>query len=164
LVLTHVPTPDPARMDDAIRTWMAAREAGRCAIARGLRRSALVRLLWDHAEAAAEKVEQVRLTRRLAFRMVEASREAGVPLLIANLPVERWLRSRSPVVWLKRHLTDRILRDLAAEAGVPVVDVWPDFRAAGKGDGLFIADGHYSPAGHAVVADALERALARLRQ
>lgn len=95
--------------------------------------------------------------------MVDSVRDAGVPLLIVNLPVEKWLKSHNILVWLKRGTADGILHDVAAR-GAPVVNLYADFRATGRVDTLFIKDGHYAPEGHAVVAAALVREVARLRK
>jgi hypothetical protein len=152
LELTHVPTPEPGRVEEALQAHVAEREAAHGAFARFLRRSRLVRAGQD---LVADKAEQMPLARAIGGAFVETSRENGVRLVIVNLPTRRWLNTRNPLNILKRRLSDSLLQELAEKHGAVVVDCTAAFLAQPDLDALFIQDGHYSPAGHAVVADVL---------
>ncbi len=156
LVLTNVPTPPVEEVETALRAWSAAKEEARSPGVRFLRRSRLIRLAWD---LAADKAEQMPLAAGIAGEFVERCREKNIPLLIVNLPTRRWLNTRNPLNLLKKRLTDRLLRQLAEEHGARVVDATAAFLAQPDLNALFIKDGHYSPAGHAVVAQVLADAL-----
>ncbi len=156
LVLTGVPTPPAAAVEPALQAWQAAAETARSPGVRFLRRSRMLRLGWD---LAADKAEQMPLARRIAVEFVDTCRERNVPLVIVNLPTRRWLNTRNPLNLFKKRMTDLLLRELAKEHGARVVDATAAFLAQPDLDTLFIQDGHYSPAGHAVVAQVLADAL-----
>ncbi len=156
LVLTRVPTPPPSEVEAALRAYVAERETARSGVSRLLRRSRVIRVCWDWV---ADKAEQLPLAEAIAAEFVGLCREQGKPLLIVNLPVRRWLRTKNPLNIVKRRMTDRLLRKLAEEHGARVVDCTPAFLEEPDLDTLFIQDGHYSPAGHAVVAEVLAEAL-----
>jgi hypothetical protein len=156
LELTGVPTPPVEEVEAALQAWVAAGEAARSPGVRFLRRSRAIRLGWD---LAADKTEQMPLAARIAGEFVETCREKHIPLLIVNLPTRRWLNTRNPLNIFKRRMTDRLLSQLAKEHDARVVDATAAFLAQPDLDALFIKDGHYSPAGHAVVAQVLAEAL-----
>jgi hypothetical protein len=158
LELTHVPTPEPARVEAALHEWVAARERTHNGVARFFRRSRAIRVAWD---MAVDKMEQMPLARALAVSFVEECKSRQVPLVIVNLPTRRWLNTRNPLNRLKARLTDSLLKELADKHGARVVDCTPAFLAAPDLDALFIPDGHYSAAGHAVVAGVIADELAR---
>lgn len=156
LVLTGVPTPPAGEVEAALKAWEKASEEARSAGVRFLRRSRVIRLGWD---LAADKAEQMPLAARIAGEFVETCREKQVPLVIVNLPTRRWLNTKNPLNIFKRRMTDNLLRELAKEHGARVVDATAAFLAQPDLDALFIQDGHYSSAGHAVVAQVLAEAL-----
>jgi hypothetical protein len=152
LVLTHVPTPEPGQVEASLQAWAGAREYERNAAARFLRRSRAIRVAWD---VAADKLEQLPLASAIAGEFVEDCRKEQVPLIIVNLPTRRWLNTSNPVNRVKQWMNDALLHQLVSKHNAVVVDCTEAFLAQPDLDALFIADGHYSPAGQAVVAEAL---------
>jgi hypothetical protein len=104
-------------------------------------------------------MEQMPLARRIAAEFVTECQKRNTPLVIVNLPTRRWLNTRNPVNVLKRRMSDSLLKELEREQGARVVDCTAAFLAQPDLDALFIPDGHYSAAGHAVVAQVLAEAL-----
>lgn len=113
--------------------------------------------LWERVQVAlAGGAERARLRWRLGQALLlEAQRlcrARQVPLVVALFP-------------MRKHLEDPAgdpVRPLLLELapGLPVCDVYPAFAAAGPLDPLFIpVDGHPSPAGQALQAEALARFL-----
>ena len=47
------------------------------------------------------------------------------------------------------------VKAFAAKEGIPVIDLWPAFLAANDQKLFYDWDGHFTPAGHRVVANAL---------
>ncbi len=161
-VLTHTPTPPPEAVPQAVAAHVAERERRRPAVVRFLRRARVLRLVGDGLESLAERREQMRLAPAIIRGFAATTREAGVPLLVVNLPVEKWLTSGNPVVRIKRAVADGMLGRVARGEGLDLVDLTPAFRNAQGGDvhGLFIPrDGHYSVRGHALAAEALAPAV-----
>jgi len=95
--------------------------------------------------------EVARLTLALLTAQRDACREDGAVFRVALLPSRP--DSRGEPYW------DALAAALVAE-GIDCFDVAPALRAAGgaEADELWMRGGHYSPAGNAVVADALATA------
>lgn len=102
--------------------------------------------------------EQLRLTRAIARELIHTCRDAGVPLLVVNLPVENWLARRDVLTALKRRTANGLIHDVCRAEQADLLDLYEAFRqrAGGEIHSLFIpTDGHYSPAGHDCVASEL---------
>ena len=148
--LTGVPVPPPAapgswqREDEPpeggpFLLWRAGQLLERVRV--GLGGGERARLRWRLGEAL------LRDAQRLAAAQ-------GVPLVVALLPMQKHLEGREgdPVRPLLLEL----------EPGLPVCDVYPAFEAAPDRASLFIPqDGHPSPAGQALQAEALAGFLRR---
>ena len=105
--------------------------------------------------------------------MVRTARRAGTRAAIVYIPAAHQITdaARAPLedhgfVWDPRTLVDTTfpdrLRRFGAEEHVPIIDLLPVFRAARDHPLYFLHDGHWTPAGHAVAADAMVGALAPL--
>ncbi len=158
LELTNVPTPEPAQVEPALQAWWAERERSHTFVGRFFRRSRAIRVAWD---MAGDKLRQMPLARAIGGEFVEECRRQNVPLVIVNLPTRRWLNTRNPINRMKSRMSDSLLRELADKHNARVIDCTPGFLAQSDLDALFIKDGHYSPAGHAVVAEVIAEALSK---
>jgi lysophospholipase L1-like esterase len=107
------------------------------------------------------------LTERIVVAMRDAARESGASVLFVLIPKDRAIYDRG---WRQRiHLRALAkMRELLERHGIPCVDLTPALRAAAgaaPSEPLYFAgDGHWTPAGHRVAAEAirgpLESALA----
>jgi hypothetical protein len=90
-------------------------------------------------------------------RLADAARAEGTTLLVVLHPDRAAFEERSPPAVR--------LKDGLSAAGVPALDLGARYREAGWAFADLTLDGlgHLSPRGHAVVADAIRDALARLR-
>jgi len=91
----------------------------------------------------------------------------GTTALVVALPAELQADGAARPDWIERFgldpstldfdLPNRRLAALAAEAGLPLVDLTPEFAArTGRGERLhLVGDGHWNAAGHAAAAGAL---------
>ena len=105
-------------------------------------------------------------------RIVALAREAGArPVLVFAPAAQQVTAAARPYLeslgfeWDDRTLTDTTfadrLRAFARTEDVPFVNLLPVLRAR-RDDGLYFPkDGHWNPAGHAVVADVVAGALER---
>jgi lysophospholipase L1-like esterase len=146
LVLKNVPTPKPDEIEGIVAKLQAEEPKSR---------SRLIRLISDFARDSRERQEQMALTKAITEKLIADCRDAGTPLLIVYLPVEKWLTQNNPLVALKRRMADNLVRKICAAENVPLLDLTSAFQQAGpeKTHSYFIpTDGHYSPAGHRLVA------------
>jgi lysophospholipase L1-like esterase len=109
----------------------------------------------------------VHATRRALLDLRSWCATHGTCALVVALPAEQQVDPAARAAWIDRFGLDaatldfaapnRLLAALAAEAGLPLVDLTPGFaaRIAG-GEDLFLAgDSHWNPAGHAAAAEIL---------
>ena len=100
------------------------------------------RMLW--LEGNKTLLDTARQNQALDFllaEMVKTAQSSGAALLLVHIP----MGARMP----------DILASSAAKFGVPLLDLWPAYRAHEDAPGapsLTIYDGHPSPAGHALIA------------
>ena len=163
LILGNTPVADPEEIPWLVAEHVADRLKERFFLMRFLvRHTALVRFITDRTDALKDRRDQLALARAIAHEFIRTTSTAGYPLLIAYLPVENWLARNDPLTALKRHISDKIIREVAAIEKTQMLDLPPVFKSVEGGDihALFIpGDGHFSPRGHALVADALRRTL-----
>ena len=113
-----------------------------------------------------------RITERLLGLMRDRVRSENVQLLVVGAP--DWLALDSSA-WQERvggsravsgryapDVPSRMLSEIAAKSGVPYLDLMPILARASVGEQLYFPiDSHWTPAGHQVVAEAIQ---AKLRE
>jgi hypothetical protein len=98
------------------------------------------------------------LTERIVIAMRDAARESGASVLFVLIPKDRAIYDRG---WRQRiHLRALAkMRELLERNGIPCVDVTLALRAAAEAAPsvplYFPGDGHWTPAGHRVAAEAI---------
>lgn len=157
LELKNVPTPSPGDVDGAIEKYLNEERARRGKVEMFLRHSRLFAAATDAVAELRGRKEQVDLAAALAREFVRTARDAGTDMVIVHLPVQKWLLSKGLITTAKKRTTENLLADLVKETGVPLVDLWPAFQSYKPDDikALFIKDGHYSAAGHRLVAQGI---------
>jgi lysophospholipase L1-like esterase len=89
-------------------------------------------------------------TRRLLDQMDDATRKAGVPLVIVVFPTHQQISDPDPALDARYQ---EILAAYARERGIPLVDLLPAFRAEGGQDTeLYVDDYHPNERGHVLTA------------
>lgn len=157
LELIHVPTPLPEQVEAAIADFLRAHEALQPAV---VRHSRLCRFVADRLQAMLERREQMRLAPALIREFAEVAREHAVPLLVINLPVEKWLATRNPLERIKQRMADGLWRRTMTELGSDALDLTGAFLQQPEINSLYIPhDGHYSVAGHDLIAQTLAPAV-----
>jgi hypothetical protein len=78
--------------------------------------------------------------------MAAISREHGARFAVIGIPQSNFMRNDE---------LDRRLRAWSAEHTISYISVWPAMRAADGGAPLYGPDGHCTPAGYAVIAEAV---------
>lgn len=162
LELTNAKPVSPEHLDAAIAAYVAERKARGGALRRGLRKFRLFELSENAVDTINLKVEQLRLGEALLLEGIHVARKSGKRIVLVHLPVQKWVHSKNPVTRLKRFLTEKMLKRVVETTGVEFVDCMPAFQALSgeKLDALFLPDdGHYTPAGHQLVADVVNTAL-----
>lgn len=92
----------------------------------------------------------------LVARFAERSRELGASPVLMVSPL-------ADQIDVLDDFPQRRIREIGRRVGVPVVDLLPGLREDPRGKGpLFLDHCHYSPQGHALVADVMRRELAGL--
>jgi lysophospholipase L1-like esterase len=76
---------------------------------------------------------------------------ADTPVVVLVVPARFEIRDKHPYF---RSLRTGVLK-LLAENHVPAIDLYPAFEKAGFSPTHFVHDGHWSPAGHVLAADAI---------
>jgi len=158
LVLTNVPTIPPEGVAEAVAQLEARRAAARPALVRGLCRSRLFRRIYDWIADLRERREQMVLARAITTEFIRVARLNKIPIVFVYIPVEKWLTKNNPMLALKRAMALNLAREVCAAEGVECLDLTPYFKKVGPDSihSLFIPDdGHYSPAGHELVARVL---------
>jgi lysophospholipase L1-like esterase len=112
-------------------------------------------------------------TRQLLGRIQEEGREHGTRVMAVWIPIRdqvsdrRW-KSLQEKLGLRpdsRSRPQQQLSTMAQALGLEAVDLLPTFRAAPEPEALYFAiDGHWTPAGHALAAEALTPTLRSWRQ
>jgi hypothetical protein len=101
------------------------------------------------------------------------ARSLGAHLLVVHVPsrleiddrtwrLSRHLYGWDEAGWDRGRVAQR-LKEIGAQAGIPVLDLTGALRRANEGGGersYFTYDGHWSPAGHRVAAEEVQRFLA----
>lgn len=80
----------------------------------------------------------------------------GTPMVVAVVPARFEIRDKDPYF---RDIRTSILR-LLAQKNIATINLYPVFESAGFAATHFVHDGHWSPAGHAIAADAIAAWLA----
>lgn len=75
----------------------------------------------------------------------------GTPIVVAVVPARFEIRDKHPYF---RSLRVGVLEHLA-QRNIPAIDLYPAFEKAGFAATHFVHDGHWSPAGHVLAADAI---------
>ena len=131
----------------------------------------LVRSLYEK-DPDAEMERAWRITERLLGLMRDRVKSENVQLLVVGAPdwlaldeaawQERMGGTRTASGLYARDQPSRMLSDIAAKSGVPYIDLTPVLAGASDAEPLYFPiDTHWTPAGHAVVAQAIE---AKLRE
>lgn len=97
-----------------------------------------------------ESEQRIRTTVAEVGRILEYL-PAGVPTVVLVVPARFEIRYKHPYF---RSLRTGILTSLA-QHNIPSIDLYPAFEKAGFAPTHFVHDGHWSPAGHALAADAI---------
>lgn len=125
----------------------------------------LVRSLYEN-DPDPEMVRSWRITERLLGLMRDRVRSENVQLVVVGAP--DWL-ALDPAAWQERmggsramsgryapDKPSRMLSEIAGKMGVPYVDLLPILANAPTAEPLYFPiDSHWTPAGHAVVAEAI---------
>ncbi len=125
----------------------------------------LVRSLYEK-EPDAEMERSWRITERLLGLMRDRVRSENVQLVVVGAP--DWL-ALDPAAWQERMGGSRaasgryapdqpsqMLSEIAGKMGVPYIDLMPALANASSAEPLYFpVDSHWTPAGHAVVAEAI---------
>jgi hypothetical protein len=90
------------------------------------------------------------LVEALLLRMNRSAAQAGARFLVLLVRVSG-----------KEHRADALLPALAA-ANIPVIDTGPELEDPSERARFYLADGHWSPAGHRVAAEMVAEVLSRL--
>ena len=117
------------------------------------------------AEYTPETAAVVQRVENLFVAMAEACREHGVRLLVAMIPTREQVRPELAAGTAARGFEQPNRRFAAffAAAGIAFVDLLPVLRDAASGGPLYYRfDGHWTPRGHAVAAQAIAARLADL--
>jgi hypothetical protein len=131
----------------------------------------LVRSLYE-TKPDPEMSRAWRITERLLGMMRDRASSEGVPLVVAGAPdwlaldetawQERLGESRAASGRFAPDVPNRMLGEIAGRLGVPYLDLSPTLASASTTEPLYFPiDTHWTPAGHAVVAQAIE---AKLRE
>lgn len=132
----------------------------------------LVRSLYD-TRPEGEMLRGWQLTEGLLAALRDRAAAAGVPLVVVGAPdwlaldLDAWTRrlgdSRASSGRYRPDSPNARLGEISARLGLPYLDLYPLLNARAGGEPLYFPiDTHWTPAGHAVVAEAVERQLHEL--
>ena len=117
------------------------------------------------AEYEPETARVVRRVEDLFVAIAEVCREHGVRLLVVMIPTREQVRPAPADGAAARDVEkpNRLFAEWFGAAGIPFLDLLPVLRDAPAGDPLYYRfDGHWTPRGHAVAAQAIAARLADL--
>ena len=162
LELTHAHPPAPEHLEQAMSAYVTERKMRGGPLRRSLRKVRLFELFENAMDTVDLKTEQLRLGEAILLEGIHVARKGGKRIVLVHLPVQKWLHSKSPITRLKRRLTENLLERVVETTGVEFVDCTPAFEALSGAEleAFFLPDdGHYTPAGHQLVADVVNKAL-----
>jgi hypothetical protein len=116
------------------------------------------RIICYEEETSSLQTKLFDLTRQALAELGDWCRESEVPLVVVLIPDHLQVVSPETFEGLDMRKPQRVLTEFLAERGVPVVDLLEPL-AAGPRDLYYERDKHWTPAGHAFVAEVLAREL-----